>query len=60
MEMGILCFHCHAIKNKNANQSIQKVIWEIKEDRYTKSLAKNQVCVIFICEIFRKTFYPNL
>ena len=21
----ILCFHCHVIKNKNANQSIQKV-----------------------------------
>ena len=22
-------------------------IWEINEDKYTKSLAKNQVCVIF-------------
>ena len=22
-------------------------IWEIKEDKYTKSLIKNQVCVIF-------------
>ena len=36
-------------------------IWEMKEDKYTKSLAKNQVSVhYFICEIFGKTFYPNL
>ena len=48
----IFCFHCHAIKNKNANQSIQKVqkMGNETEDRYSKSLAKNQVCA----------FYPNL
>ena len=30
-------------------------IWEMKEDEYTKSLAKNQKY-----EIFRETLYPNL
>ena len=29
-------------------------IWEVKEDKCKKSLAKNQVYVIFICEIFGK------
>ena len=31
-------------------QTIQKrksLIWEMKEDKYTKSLAKNQVCATF-------------
>ena len=44
----IFCF----IKNKNANQSIQKVqkLGNETEDKYRKSLAKNQVCA----------FYPNL
>ena len=48
----ILCFHGHAIKNKNANQSIQKVqkLGNETEDKYSKSLAKNQV----------SAFYPNL
>ena len=41
----IRSFHCHAIKNINASQSVQKV-QEMKEDEYTKSLAKNQVCEI--------------
>ena len=44
----IFCF----IKNKNANQSIQKVqkLGNETEDKYRKNLAKNQVCA----------FYPNL
>ena len=29
-------------------------IWEIKEDKYTKSLAKNQDCVIFHTQNNRK------
>ena len=29
-------------------------IWEIKEDIYTKSLTKNQVCVIFHMQDIRK------
>ena len=47
-----LCFHCHVIKNKNENQSIQRVqkLGNETEDKYSKSLAKNQVCA----------FYPNL
>ena len=50
----ILGFYCHAIKNKNANHSIRKSrISEMKEDEYTKSLAKNYRSVqYFICEIF--------
>ena len=28
------------------SQNRRFVIWEVKEDKYTKSLAKNQVCVI--------------
>ena len=32
-------------------------IWEIKEDKYTKSLAKNQVCAIFHRrDIWKKSF----
>ena len=33
-------------------------ISEMKEDEYTKSLAKNQVCAIFHMRDIRK-FYPN-
>ena len=29
-------------------------IWEIKEDKYTKSLAKNQDCAIFHTQNIRK------
>ena len=29
-------------------------IWEIKEDKYTTSLAKNQVCAIFHMQDIRK------
>ena len=47
MDIGFLDFHCLAIKNNNANsQNKNSRIWEMKEDKYTKSLAKNQVCVI--------------
>ena len=58
----ILCFHCHvAIKNKNANQSIQKVqkFWEIKEDKYSKSLAKKQDYVIIHMRDIQKNVLPK-
>ena len=29
-------------------------IWEIKEDEYTKNLAKNQVCAIFLMQDIQK------
>ena len=46
--LPILGLHCHTMKNKNANHSIHKSrIREMKEDKYTKHLAKNQVCAIF-------------
>ena len=36
-------------------------IWEMKEDKYTKGLANNQVCTIFHIQelIFGKMFNPN-
>ena len=40
----ILCFHCHAIKDKNANHSVQKVQ---NKDKDTNSVAKIQVCATF-------------
>ena len=45
---GMVCFHCHAIKNKNANHSIMKVQnLGNEEDQYANSLAKSQACAIF-------------
>ena len=49
-------FHCH---NKGIKlQTIQyrkSRIWEIKEDKYAKGLAKNQVCAMFHLRDIRKT-----
>ena len=52
----ILCFHCHVIKNKNPNHSIQRVQNlgnESKGDFILKGLW------YFICEMSRTTFCPN-
>ena len=47
--------------NKNENQAIQKSrIWEMKEDKYTKSLAKNQVSAIIHIRDIRKNVLPKL
>ena len=43
MVILILCFHRHAIKNKMQTSQYRKSrIWEMKEGKYTKSLAKSQ------------------
>ena len=43
MVILILCFHRHAIKNKMQTSQYRKTrIWEMKEGKYTKSLAKSQ------------------
>ena len=34
-------------------------IWEIKEDKYTKRLAKNQFCVILHMQDIRKNVFPK-
>ena len=53
--LPILGLHCHTMKNKHANHSIHKSrIREMKEDKYTKRLAKNQVCAIFQMRDIRK------
>ena len=52
---------CHSMKNK-LMQTIQyreSRTWEMKEDEHTISLAKNQVCAIFQCEIFRANVIPK-
>ena len=38
------CFYSHAIKKMQTTQYRKPRIWEMREDKYTKSLAKNQVC----------------
>ena len=51
-------------RNQN-NYNIQTIkyrksrIWEMKEDKYTKSLAKNQVCVIFDMQDIRENVLPK-
>ena len=42
--LQIAGFHCHIIKTI---QQIKSTIKEIKEDEYSNSLAKIQVCVMF-------------
>ena len=37
----------------------QSRIWEMKEDKYIKSLAKNQVCAIFHMRDRRKNILPK-
>ena len=56
LEVSILCFHYHALKNKNSNQLTQKVQnLGNKRDEYTlKRLAKNQVCAMFHMRDIRK------
>ena len=59
--MGILGLHCHGMKNKNANHSDHNRtrIWEMKKDKYTKPLAKNQVCKIFQMRDIGKNGLPK-
>ena len=55
-------FHCHALKNKNANHSIKKVqnLGNERRQMYKKPRQESSLCDIsIICEIFGKTFYPN-
>ena len=40
-------------------QYITSRIWEIKEDKYTKRLAKNQVCAIFQMRDILKNDLPT-
>ena len=45
----------HTIQNRESR------IWEMKEYKYTKGLAKNSgLCDVSLCEIFGKALYPNL
>ena len=56
-EMGtkILGLHFHAMKKKVQTIQYRKSrIWEMKEDEYTKSLDKNEVCAIFQKRDIRK------
>ena len=63
LEITILCFHYHTIKNKNATEPCSQYresrIWEMKEVKYTKSLAKNQVCPIIRMRDIRKNVFPK-
>ena len=51
--------------SRNQNYNIQTIkyrksrIWEMKEDKYTKNLAKNQVCVIFDMQDIRENVLPE-
>ena len=61
--LAILCFHCHVIKNKDRNHSIQKVEnlgSEIDSLNVPKALPKIRYVRYFTCEIRGKMFYPNL
>ena len=61
--LAILCFHCHVIKNKDRNHSIQKVenlVSEIDSLNVPKALPKIRYVRYFTCEIRGKMFYPNL
>ena len=56
-------FHCHAIKNKIANHSIQKVQNlgnKKKKDQYAKPLPRNTSVQYFICEIFGKKRFTQI
>ena len=47
------------MKNKNANHSKQDRNLEMKKDKYTKTLAKNQVCEIFQMQDIGKNGLPK-
>ena len=52
---------CHSMKNK-LMQTIQykkSRIWEMKEDEYTKSLAKNQVFAMFQMRDIQRNVIPK-
>ena len=56
----MVVFHCHANKIKNGNLSIQKV-YNLRNERRQvyRSLAKNQVCVIFHMRDIQKNVLPK-
>ena len=61
--LAILCFHCHVIKNKDRNHSIQKVenlVSEIDSLNVPKALPKIRYVRYFTCEIRGKMFYAML
>ena len=56
-------FHSHAIKIKKWKPPIKyskSRIWQVKEDKYTKSLSKNQVCAIFHMRNIRKKSFTQI
>ena len=55
-------FHCHAIKNKIANHSIQKVqnLGNKKKRSICEALAKNHVCGIFHMRDIRKKRFTQI
>ena len=55
---GIAGFHCHTIMK--TIQQIKSKIKEIKEDEYSNSLPKVQVCAIFGARDIRRIVYSNL
>ena len=60
---GLIFSDCTVTQWKIKMQTIQykkSRIWEMKEDKYTKSLAKNPSVQYFKCEIFGKKVYVNL
>ena len=52
-------FHCHAIKNINGNL-LSLEHGKLKKITIQKALPRIRSVQYFICEIFRKTFYPDV
>ena len=55
---SIAGFHCHTIIK--TIQHIKSRIKEIKEDEYSNSLTKVQVCAMFRAGDIRRNVFPNL
>ena len=56
----ILGLHCHEMKIKMPTIQYRRTrIWEMKKDKYTKTLAKNQVCEIFQMRDIGKNGLPK-
>ena len=62
LDFSVIFSVCTVTQWKIKMQTIQyktSGIWEMKEDKYTKSLAKNQVCAIFQMPDIRKNGLLN-
>ena len=57
---SIAGFQCHTVQNTSKSKSKSSRIWEKKEGKYAKTLAKIQVTAILLKQDMRINFFTQI